>query len=112
LLVEDFDRADAEGSVRTLRISTACLVWSLVVRPTVAALLSSPHTRPGRYDFLLPKRGCGKTAIQLTCAPIGIYDSLICQVSGHFWMQRSELGRKIPVDLEADAHFDECRSCP
>jgi hypothetical protein len=28
------------------------------------------------------------------------------------WMQRSELGRKIPVDLEADAHFDECRSCP
>jgi hypothetical protein len=24
----------------------------------------------------------------------------------------SELGRQIPVDLQADAHFDESRSCP
>jgi len=24
----------------------------------------------------------------------------------------SELGWEIPVDLKADAHFDECRSCP
>jgi hypothetical protein len=26
--------------------------------------------------------------------------------------QRSELGRQIAVDLEADADFDECRGCP
>ena len=24
----------------------------------------------------------------------------------------SKLGRQIAVDLEADAHFDQCRSCP
>jgi hypothetical protein len=24
----------------------------------------------------------------------------------------SKLGRQIAVDLEANAHFDECRSCP
>src|SRR6266699_7079536 len=27
-------------------------------------------------------------------------------------MQRSEFGREIPVDLEADTDFDESRSCP
>jgi hypothetical protein len=53
LLVEDFDRADAEGSVRTLRISTACLVRSLVRQAngfalfnSAAPLLSSPQRAP------------------------------------------------------------------
>src|SRR5260370_1181864 len=31
---------------------------------------------------------------------------------GRAGMQRSEFGREIPVDLEADADFDESRSCP
>jgi hypothetical protein len=50
---------------------------------SVAALLSSPHTRAGRYDFLLPKRERGEKRNNLRCAPIGTYDPLICQVSGH-----------------------------
>jgi hypothetical protein len=27
-------------------------------------------------------------------------------------LRELELGRQVAVDFEADAHFDECRSCP
>ena len=79
---------------------------------SAAALLFSPHTRPGRYGFLLPKRERGEKRNSIfPVRPLAMQFTHMPSF-GAPWMQRSELGRKIPVDLEADAHFDECRSCP
>ncbi len=124
LLVDDFDRADAEETSESCGYqppaffdhSSSGVAQDNGLAPfnSAAALLSSPHTRPGRHGFLLPKRERGEKRNSICpVRPFWQYDSLICRSFGAPWMQRSELGRKIPIDpLEADAHFDECRSCP
>jgi hypothetical protein len=43
--------------------------------------------------------------------PFDTHDSVICEFLGASDVL-SELGWEIPVDLKADAHFDEYRSCP
>jgi hypothetical protein len=118
LLVDDFDRADAEETSEILRILTACLLITrrqdngLAAFNSAATLLSSPHTRPGKYGFLLPKRERGEKRDSIfPVRPLAIRFTHMPSF-GPPWLQRSELGRKIPVDLEADAHFDEYRSCP
>jgi hypothetical protein len=65
---------------------------------SAAALLSSPRTRAGRYDFLLPKRERGEKRSNPPCAPpIGTYDSLICQVSGHLECNDQNSARRYPL---------------
>jgi hypothetical protein len=44
-------------------------------------------------------------------APRRIY-AIRCRPRAAAGAHSSKLGREIAVDLKADAHFDECRSCP
>jgi hypothetical protein len=71
--VEDFDRADAEGSINpedTNRLPGPIPRRQDALFNSAVALLSSPHTRPGRYGFLLPKRECGKPQFSLPVHPL------------------------------------------
>ena len=73
LLVEDFDRADAEGSINpedTNRLPGPIPRRQDALFNSAVALLSSAHTRPGRYGFLLPKRECGKPQFCLPVHPL------------------------------------------
>ena len=66
LLVDDFDRADGrkrqnpEDINRLPFLITRRQDNGLAPFNSAAALLSSPHTRPGRCGFLLPKRERGE----------------------------------------------------
>jgi hypothetical protein len=99
----------------TLRIPTACLVRSLVVRMLCSIVpwrCCLPRIRvPAGTVFSCRNANAENRNSAYLCTHWHIRFTYMPSFEAP-WTQRSELGRKIPVDFEADAHFDECWSCP
>ena len=84
----------------------------LTIGPFNDGALISPHAHRGRYCFSSAEtRRRGKRNSIFPVHPFDTHDSVICEFLGASDVL-SELGWEMPVDLKADAHFDECRSCP
>jgi hypothetical protein len=92
--------------------TAANLQSSIRIMIGIKAVAVFPRTRPGDMVSFCRNANAEKTAIHCyLCTHWHIRFTHMPSFEAP-WMQRSELGRKIPVDLEADADFDECRSCP
>jgi hypothetical protein len=98
LLVEDFDRADAEGSINpedTNRLPGPIPRRQDALFNSAVALLSSAHTRPGRYGFFPAEtrmRENRNSAYLCTH-----WHTPICQVSGHLGRNDQNSAGRYPL---------------
>jgi hypothetical protein len=120
LLLDEFNRADVKETSASRGYQPPIFLITrrrdndlLTIGPfNDGALMLSPRMRIAADTVSFRRNAnAGKTQFNFPCAPIDTHDSVICQVSGRLGFN-SELGWEIPVDLKADAHFDEGRCSP